>query len=106
MGTLQSSAGFSIGGGAFILFLGGVLSLPWIIGLTCFIWFYGSLIERHPFAFAIIGPVVVCGTWAATFGAFWEAVALSAAVSSVCYLLLTAWGRGHQPAVGPDIRMD
>ena len=103
MGTIQSTAGFSIGEGAFIgIFLGGLLSLPWIIGLAGFIWFYGGLIERHPFAFAVIGPLVVCGTWAVTFGGMLEAVAISTVVSSFCYFLLTFFGRWRRAALANE----
>lgn len=99
MGTIQSDAGLDLGEGAFIgIFLGGLLSVPWLLGLAAIIWFYSDRLERHPILFALLGPLVVCGTWAVTFGAMLEAVALSTAVSSACYLVLVfsaRWSRAE-----------
>jgi hypothetical protein len=94
MATIQSDAGLSIGGGAFIgLFIGGLLSVPWILCLAGIIWFFGAAIARHPVKFAVIGPLLVCASWAITFGGMIEAVAISTTVSSLCYISLTFWRR-------------
>ncbi|WP_144096082.1 hypothetical protein [Croceicoccus sediminis] len=93
-GTIGTTAGFSVGGAGLGLFLGGIISIPWIAALMAIILFYGRLIERHPFYFAILGPIIVCGTYAATFGAFLDAVVVSSVASSFCYLALARWHHG------------
>ncbi len=87
-GSIGTTAGFSVAAGGLGLFLGGILSLPWIAALAAVIWFYGGWIERHPFLFALIGPAIVCGTYALLGGAWLDAVAISSITSSACYLLL------------------
>jgi hypothetical protein len=96
-GTVGTTAGFSPGGAFLGLFLGGVVSLPWMIILVVVIWFRGAWLEHHPFAFAICGPLLVLASWFALSGrAFLEAVAISCITSSVVVLLLTLWGRRGQ----------
>lgn len=90
-GTIGTTSGFSFAGGGLGLFLGGILSLPWIIALVAVVWFWGGWIERHPFAFVLIGLVVVCGTYALLAGGFFDAVAISSVTSSLAYVLLTLW---------------
>jgi len=92
VGTIGTTAGFSVAGGGLGLFLGGILSIPWIAALAAIIWFYGGWIEKHPFLFAVIGPVVVCGSYALLAGAFLDAVAASSITSGASYLALVLWG--------------
>ncbi len=99
VGTIGTTAGFSVGGGGLGLFLGGLLSLPWMIALAIVIRFDGGWIERHPFLFAVIGPVVVCASYALLAGAFLDAAAVSTTTSSVCYSLLVLWSRFRSAAV-------
>jgi hypothetical protein len=96
--TIGTTAGFSVAGGGLGLFLGGILSIPWMIALAILIWFYGGWIDRHPVLFAIVGPVVVCGSYALLAGAFLDAVAVSSVTSSIWYLLLTMWMRFRRAA--------
>lgn len=91
VGTMGTATGFSVGGAGLGLFLGGIISVPWIAALTAMIWFYGRVIEQHPVYFAMLGPIIVCGTYAATFGAFLDFVAVSSVASSFCYLVLARW---------------
>jgi hypothetical protein len=97
--TIGTTAGFSVAGGGLGLFLGGLLSLPWMMGVAAVVWLYGGWIERHPLVFALTGPVVVCGSWALLAGAFLDAVALSSITSSIFYLLLTALRRVRHSTV-------
>ncbi len=99
VGTIGTTAGFSVGGGGLGLFLGGLLSIPWMAVLATVIWFYGGWIKRHPFLFALIGPIVVCASYALLAGAFLDAVAVSSVTSSVCYLLLVLWSRLRSAAI-------
>ena len=92
-GSIGTTAGFSFLAGGLGLYLGGLMSIPWMVALIALIWFYDGLIERHLFAFVLIGPVFVCGTYALLGGAWLDAVAISSVASSVCYLLLTLWSR-------------
>lgn len=102
VGTIGTTAGFSIAGGGLGLFLGGILSIPWIVALAAIIWFYGSWIDKHPFLFAFIGPMAVCGSYALLGGAFLDAVAVSSITSSACYLALVVFG-GLQSAKATKI---
>lgn len=96
--TIGTTAGFSVAGGGLGLFLGGILSIPWMLALAIFIWFYGGWIDRHPVLFAVVGPVVVCGTYALLAGAFLDAVAVSSVTSSICFLLISIWTRFRRAA--------
>lgn len=98
-GTIGTTAGFSVGGAGVGLFLGGLLSLPWIAALAAFIWYFGSCIERHAVLFAVAGPMIVCGTYALLAGAFLEKVAVSSVAASATYLLLALWSRVRSRAV-------
>ena len=99
LGTIGTTAGFSVGGGWLGLFLGGLISLPWLAALATVIWFYSDWIERHPFVFALIGPLVVCASYALLAGAFSDATAVSSVTSTICYLLLVLWKRLRSPTV-------
>ena len=99
VGTIGTTAGFRFSGGGLGLFLGGVMSLPWMAGLGVLIWFCSDWIERHPFIFALIGPLVVCASYALFVGAFLDATAISSVTSSLCYLLLVLWSRLRSAAV-------
>jgi hypothetical protein len=90
-GSLGTTTGFSFLTGGLGLFLGGILSIPWMVALAVFIWFCERWIERHPVVFAVVGPIVVCGTYALLTRAFLDAVAVSSFTSAICYLLLTLW---------------
>jgi hypothetical protein len=89
--TIGTTAGFSISGAGLGIFLGGLASIPWIVGLMAAVWFYGGLIEQHPFYFALLGPLIVTGTYALSLGGFWESVAISTTASSGAYLALNRW---------------
>lgn len=99
VGTIGTTAGFSVGGGGLGLLLGGLLSLPWMAVLATLIWFYSGWIKRHPFIFALTGPIVVCASYALLGGAFLDAVAISSVTSSICYLLLVLVSRLRSAAV-------
>lgn len=91
VGTIGTSEGLSFDGVVSVLYLGGLLSLPWVAVLGLLIWFRGQQIDRHPIAFAIIGPVVVGASWGIVTGAFFEeAVVISSVASSVFYLATIA----------------
>lgn len=92
-GSIGTTAGFSFSAGGLGLFLGGILSIPWMVALAVFIWFRGGWIERHPVVFAVVGPIIVCGTYASPTGAFLDAVAVSSLTSAICYLLIALWLR-------------
>lgn len=92
VGTIGTTAGLSVIGGGLYLFLGGIVSIPWMTALATVIWFRGGWIERHPFIFAFTGPIIVCGTYTWLAGAFLDAVAISCVTSSAFYLLLVLWG--------------
>jgi hypothetical protein len=94
-GTIGTSAGFSFLGGGWGLFLGGLLSLPWILALFAVVWRWHGWVDRHPVQFALIGPIVVSGSYAAIDGAFLKFVAISCVTSSICYLLLVYRGRAR-----------
>jgi len=91
VGTIGTTAGFSVLGGGIGLYLGGILSIPWISALAAAIWFYGKWIDKHPYVFALAGPVITCGSYAVLAGAFLDAVAVSSVTSSACYLALALW---------------
>jgi hypothetical protein len=91
--TIGTSAGFNVLGGAWGLTLGLVLSTPWMAALAIIIWLYGGWIERHPILFAVIGPLVVCGSFAILAGPFLKDVAISSVTSSFCYLAIVACQR-------------
>lgn len=87
VGTIGTSAGVSFDGVGLGLYLGGLLSLPWMAVLGFVIWFRGRQIDRHPLAFAIIGPVVVGASWGLVTGAYFDkAVVISSVASSAFYL--------------------
>lgn len=96
--TIGTTAGFTVAGGGLGLFLGGILSIPWMLAIAILIWFYGGWIDRHPVLFAVVGPVVVCGTYALLAGAFLDAVAVSSVTSSICFLLIAMWTRFRRAA--------
>lgn len=86
-GTIGTSEGFSFDGAGLGLSLGGLLSLPWMAALGIAIWWRGRQIDRHPIAFATIGPVIVGVSWGLVTGAFFEkAVVISSVASSAFYL--------------------
>jgi len=86
-GTIGTTAGFSIEGAGLGLWLGGLLSVPWVVVVGLLVWWRGGLIDRHPFAFATIGPVVVIASWGVVTGATFEkTVVISAVASSIFYL--------------------
>jgi hypothetical protein len=86
--------------GLFIgIFMGGILSLPWMIALAILILIRGEWLEQHPVVFAICGPLSVIGSWLVLAGSPWLIpVALSCGISSVLVLTLTLW-RHRSPAV-------
>ncbi len=88
--TIGTTSGFSIGGAGIGLFLGGILSTPWMAALGLLIWFKSAPIEGHPIKFAIAGPALVIGSWALLSGSggFLQEVAISAISSSLLYLTL------------------
>lgn len=86
--TIGTTAGFNIGGAGLGLWLGGVLSIPWMAILGGVIWFRGTMIEDHPFLFATFGPAFVIGSWALLGAAFIREVAISSVSSSVLYLVV------------------
>ena len=91
VGTIGTTAGLSFDGAGLGLYLGGLLSLPWMAALGVLIWFRGRQIDRHPIAFAIVGPVVVGASWGLLTGAiFEEAVVISSVASSAFYLTAIA----------------
>ena len=92
LGTIGTTAGFSLSGGGLGLFLGGILSLPWLAVLLVVIHFYGGWIERHPVAFALTGPPLVDASYAVSFGGFLDAGAIASASASAFFLLLTWLG--------------
>lgn len=96
-GSIGTTAGFDFFSGALGLFLGGVISIPWIAVLAATIWFQGGVIERHPLLFAIIGPITVCTSYAMLASPFLDAVAISCVTSSLCYLGLVYFGRWRVP---------
>lgn len=100
VGTIGTTSGFTLSGGVLGLVLGGFISMPWLAAIAVIVWRYGGAIERHPVAFALVGPVLVFGTYALLVGAFLEAVAVSCAVSSICYLPLAYWRQKRRAAVG------
>lgn len=86
-GTIGTSEGFGIDGAGVGMYLGGLLSLPLLVALGAVIWWRGRQLDRHPVAFTIIGPVVVCASWGLVAGAFFEkAVVISTVASSIFYL--------------------
>jgi hypothetical protein len=89
LGTIESTAGFSVGGGWFGLFIGGLFSLPWMVILAIMIWHYSGWIERHPILFALIGPIAVCASYAVLASAFLFETATSCVVASMCFIILT-----------------
>ena len=91
--TIGTTSGFSIAGAGLGLFLGGLLSVPWMIALGVLIWFQGRTIETHPVIFAVFGPALVCGSWALLAGGFFREVATSSVASSLSYLLLVFGAR-------------
>ncbi len=91
--TIGTTSGFSIEGAGLGLFLGGLLSLPWLIALGALIWFQSRTIETHPVIFAVFGPAVVSGSWALLAGGFFREVAISSVASSLIYLLLVLGAR-------------
>lgn len=97
--TVGTTAGFSVGGAGLGLFLGGLLSLPWIAALAALIWYYASWIERHTVLFAVAGPMIVCGTYALLARAFLEEVAFSSVAASITYMLLVSWNRTRSGSV-------
>ncbi|HUD30329.1 MAG TPA: hypothetical protein VMQ93_15785 [Novosphingobium sp.] len=97
--SIQTTAGPSISGGGIGLFLGGIISIPWLVAIAIIVHFYGGLIERHPIAFAIIGPVIVSGTYALSAGVFWQEAAISSVVSTVCYIPFAFWQRQRLTAL-------
>ncbi|MBY8826821.1 hypothetical protein [Hephaestia mangrovi] len=86
--TIGTTAGFNIGGAWLGLWLGGVLSIPWMLILGAIIWFRGRVIEDHPFLFAVLGPPLVIGSWALLGETFIREVAISSVSSSLFYLAL------------------
>ena len=92
-GTIGTTAGFSVLGGALGLFLGGVLSIPWLVALAAIVWFCAPKLDRHPIIFVLIGPLLVCGSWWVLSGAQLLEVTISSAVSSAVYLGLAMWTR-------------
>ena len=89
IGTIRSDSGFDMLGGAFVGALGGLMSIPWIAALVLLICFRPSWIGQHPVVFAIVGPVLVSGSWVLLAGqAMLDSVAISSAVSSVAWLAI------------------
>ena len=99
-GTVGTSEGFSFDGAGLGLWLGGFLSLPWMVALGIAIWWRGRKFDRHPVAFATIGPVLVIVSWGLVTGAFFEkAVVISSVASSAFYL--TTIGVQHAVSMLP-----
>ena len=87
--TIGTTAGFDIWGAGLGLWLGLVLSLPWMVILGLVIWLRGTMIEDHPFLFVTFGPMFVIGSWALLGTTFIREVAISSVSASLFYLVLT-----------------
>jgi hypothetical protein len=88
--TIGATAGFGSGLGS-VIFLGGVLSLPWLPVLVIAIWWKSIWIDHHILTFAIIGPILVGASYFMIGGFLaFELTATSAAISSVALLLIRA----------------
>ncbi|MCE7797571.1 hypothetical protein LWE61_13550 [Sphingobium sufflavum] len=93
-GTIGTTAGFNVITGSFLgIFLGGLLSVPWIIALSILIWFRASWIERHPLIFSIIGPPLIIASYALLGGAFLDAITLATISASIFYLSIFVFQR-------------
>lgn len=92
-GTIGTTAGFDLAGGALGLLLGGILSVPWLVTLAAVIFFAAKWIDRFPWALALAGPPIVCASWFLIGAPFLGGVALSCLTSSVAYLAMTYWGQ-------------
>lgn len=90
--TFRTTSGFSFAGAAFSLFIGGLLSIPWMIVLAALIWFRGEMIAKHSILFAVFGPALVSGSWVLLTGGFSSEVAISSVASSLLYLMLVLCG--------------
>jgi hypothetical protein len=89
IGTIQSDSGFDMLGGAFAGALGGLFFIPWIAALVLLACFRPTWIGQHTVLFAVVGPVLVCGSWALFAGnAFLDDVAISSVTSSVVWLAM------------------
>ncbi len=92
--TGMAVGGFSLLGVFLGLVAGGIMSLPWMIALAIAIWLRGTWLEKHPFTFAICGPLFVIGSWFTLNGSMLPGyVAVSCSISSIVFLLLTLWSR-------------
>jgi len=88
--TIGTTAGFGSGFGVGI-FAGGMISIPWFLGLCVVVWLFGEQLERNLLAFCIGGPAVVCALWGLfNGGSLLAAVAISSVAASVAFLGLTA----------------
>lgn len=87
--TIQSDTGFDVPGAAFAGALGGLFSIPWIAALVLLVSFRPAWIGQHPILFAIVGPILVSGSWALSAGqAFLDAVAISSVTSSLVWMAM------------------
>lgn len=95
VGTIPADTGFDVFGGALAGTIGGLMSVPWVAALGLLVWLRPSWISDHPVAFALVGPVLVCGSWAAFAGlTMLDSVAISSVASSVFWvamLFIPAW---------------
>lgn len=98
-GTIGTTSGLSFSGGGLGLLVGGMLSIPWLVVIGVFVWFQGGLIERNTIGFAVLGPILVCGTYAYFMEVFWQATAISSVVSSAVYLPLALWQKRRRTAL-------
>ena len=89
IGTIQSDSGFGWLGGAVAGALGGLFSTPWIAGLVLLVCYRPTWISKRPILFAIVGPVLMIGSWALFAGqAFLDDVAISSVTSSLVWLAM------------------
>ncbi|CAN5188960.1 hypothetical protein BH10PSE2_BH10PSE2_09220 [soil metagenome] len=89
--SVGTTSGFSILSGALGLFLGGMLSIPWVILMFILVWIWGSFLERHPLWFSTVGFTVVVG--AQIQASFRTEVAVACGAASAFYVSLWFWQR-------------
>lgn len=100
--TIRSSAGFSVFGGLFLAFLGGLLSAPLILPALLFGGHFAAQIEQRPLWFATGGPIVIGALVTLLLGhQAGLPVAISAGISSFFFLLMTEF-RKWRDRLGGD----
>jgi len=87
--------------GAFLgLWLGGIISMPWALAIVAVISFKPGWTARHPFIFAACAALVTFVGYGLLSQRLDIAVAITCAVSAVCYMALSTvamFRKGRSP---------